>query len=467
MEIKDLFITPLFLAIFYLIAYAIRNKASNIYTKKYFIPALTLKFIGALALGIIYQFYYGGGDTFNYFNQAKPIHQALLNSPAIGLKMLAYSGAGLVDSSVIPYSSRIPWFESPEEYFIVRLCAVLGLFCGHTYSTIALMFAFLSFSGMWALYGTFTRLYPSLYQEFAVSVFYIPSVFFWGSGVSKDAICLGALGWLFYAFYNLLVARRTILKAALTMIIAGVIIKSIKIYIIISFIPPVMLWVATQYSAQIKSSLLRILILPLMVVLGVGAGLVLSQSVASGNKNYDFSKIEGRAKVASQYHNSISHSTEDKGRGSGNSGYSMDNFTGPQDIPRLAPKAVVIGLFRPFIWEARNPIMFLSALEIFWITLLTLRIFFRVGFFATIKEISSTPLALFGIIFSLIFAVATALTSGNFGNLVRYRIPMWPFYVTALFLLENTTRSKAKGKRPIKQLKRADAVTTQIAPAYT
>lgn len=466
MEFKDLFITPLFLAIFYAIAFAIRRKASNVFTKKYFIPALTLKFFGAISLGIIYQFYYGGGDTFNYFDQAKPIHQAFFDSPIIGLKMLAYNGTGIPDSSTLRYGSQIEWFQAPEEYFIVRLCALFGLFCGHTYSTIALMFAFVSFSGMWALYGTFTRLYPALYKEFAVSVFYIPSVFFWGSGVTKDAICLGALGWLFYAFYNLLVARRTVLKAAIAMITAGIIIKSIKIYIIISFIPPVMLWVTTQYSSRIKSSLLRAIALPLMIVLGVGIGLVLSQSVAAGNKNYDFSKIEGRAKVASQYHNSISHSSEEKGRGTGNSGYSMDDFTGPQDIPRLAPKAIVIGLFRPFLWEARNPVMFLSALEIFWITFLTIRIFFRVGFMATLREISSTPLVLFGFVFSLIFAVATALTSGNFGNLVRYRIPMWPFYVTALFVLESTTRSKIKGKQDVaKTRKPLDAA--QLRPAYS
>ena len=460
MEISDFLITPLFLGLFYAIAYAVRRRASNAFTQKYFIPALSLKFFGALSLGFIYQFYYGNGDTFNYFNESKVIHQAFFENPSVALKLLI-TGDGVADGSMIPYASRIHWFAAPEEYVVVRVCGFLGLFCGHSYTVIALMFAFISFTGMWALYGTFARLYPHLYKELAIAVFFVPSVFFWGSGITKDSICLGALGWLFYGFYNLMVARRTMLKAALVLLLAGLVIKSIKIYIIISFVPPVMLWVMTQYSARIKSKVLRTILLPFMISIGAVAGLALSQSIAAGNRNYDFSKIEDRAKVASQYHNSISKDEVSKGRGNGNSGYAIENFTGPQDIPKIAPKAIVIGLYRPFLWEVRNPVMLLSALEIFWITFLTLRIFYRVGVLATLREIGSTPLVLFGFIFSIIFAIATATTSGNFGNLVRYRIPMWPFYVTALFVLEGS--STYKSKTIAKRVKRTPARQLQSA----
>ena len=180
------------------------------------------------------------------------------------------------------------------------------------------------------------------------------------------------------------------------------------------------------------------------------SGLPVSQSVASGNKNYDFDKIEDRATVASTYHNSISHTDANKGRGMGNSGYAMDDFTGPADIPKLAPKAIIIGLFRPFMWEVNNPVMLLSGLEILWITYLTIQVFRKTGFFRTFGRIGSTPLVLFCMVFSVLFAIGTAITSGNFGNLVRYRIPMWPFYVTALFILQdNIPVKKKKGRRLI------------------
>ncbi|SDY10885.1 hypothetical protein [Hymenobacter psychrophilus] len=447
MDLKDLFLTPFYLALFYGLAFAVRKRFTNPLTKKYFIPALSVKFIGAISLGIIYQFYYGGGDTFNYFNESKIIHEAFFDSPSTGIKLLL-SADGIPDGSTAKYAAQMHWFAAETEYFIVKVCGFLGLFCFHTYSVIALMFAFISFTGIWALYNTFLRLYPRLYKKLAIAVFFIPSVFFWGSGISKDALCLGALGWMFFAFYNLFVARTKIIHAALALLIAGFVLKSVKIYILISFIPPVMLWVTTQYSARIKSGALRVLVMPIMIVFGAVVGLAVSQSVASGNKNYDFDKIEDRATVASTYHNSISHADANKERGMGNSGYSMDNFTGPADIPKLAPKAVIIGLFRPFLWEVNNPVMLLSGLEILWITYLTIQVFRRTGLLRTFGRIGSTPLVLFCMVFSVLFAIGTAITSGNFGNLVRYRIPLWPFYVTALFILQDGIPvKKKKGRR--------------------
>ncbi|RFP65345.1 hypothetical protein D0N36_09815 [Hymenobacter lapidiphilus] len=448
MDFKDLFLTPLYLALFYGLAFAVRKRFTNPLTKKYFIPALSVKFLGAISLGLIYQFYYGGGDTFNYFNESKVIHQAFFESPSDGIKLL-FTADGIAEGSIAKYAVQMHWFHSETEYFIVKVCGFLGLFCFHTYSVIALMFAMISFSGMWALYNTFLRLYPRLYKQLAIAVFFIPSVFFWGSGISKDALCIGALGWMFFAFYNLLVARTKLPQAIITILIAGFVLKSVKIYILISFIPPVMLWVTTQYSARIKSGALRALAMPIMIVLGAVIGLALSQSVASGNKNYDFDKIEDRATVASTYHNSISHSDENKGRGMGNSGYSMPDFTGPADIPKLAPQAVIIGLFRPFMWEVSNPVMLLSGIEILWITYLTFQVFRRTGFFKTFGRIGSTPLVLFCVVFSVLFAIGTAITSGNFGNLVRYRIPLWPFYLTALFVLQDGFPVKKKTVRRI------------------
>ncbi|RSK36063.1 hypothetical protein [Hymenobacter metallilatus] len=460
MELKDLFLTPLYLGLFYGLAFALRKRFTNPLTKRYFIPALSVKFLGAISLGLIYQFYYGGGDTFNYFNESKTIHEAFFDSPTVGIKLMLASNNEF-DASMAKYVAQMHWFHSETEYFVVKVCGFFGLFCFHTYSVIALMFAFVSFSGVWALYNTFLRLYPRLYKQLAIAVFFVPSVFFWGSGVSKDALCIGALGWMFFSFYNLLVARTQVLQAAAAILIAGFVLKSVKIYILISFIPPVMLWVTTQYSARIKSGIVRALAMPIMIVLGGAIGFAVSQSVASGNQNYDFDKIEDRATVASTYHNSISHAEANKGRGMGNSGYSMEDFTGPQDIPKLAPKAIIIGLFRPFMWEVNNPVMLLSGLEILWITYLTIQVFRKTGFFRTLGRIGSTPLVLFCIVFSVLFAIGTAITSGNFGNLVRYRIPMWPFYVTALFILQDAIPVKKKARRRII----AQPATRQLAGA--
>ncbi len=452
MALTDLFLTPVYLGLFYGLAFMLRPRFTNALTKRYFIPALTVKFIGAISLGLIYQFYYGGGDTLNYFNESKAIYDAFGDNPAVAIKLLL-ANDGTYTPDMARYVARMHWFESETEYFIVKMCGLFSIFCFHTYTVVALMFAFVSFSGVWALYMAFLRLYPHLYKQLAIAVFFVPSVFFWGSGIAKDSLCIGALGWLFYGFYHLMVGRSKPLAAIVALLVAGYVLKSVKIYILISFLPPVMVWVAIQQSAKIQSGFVRALLLPFLLGVGAVAGLLASQMLAEGNKNYDFDNIEDRAKVASTYHNEISQNEAGKGRGQGNSGYHIDNFTGPQDIPKLAPKALVIGLFRPFLWEVRNPVMLLSAAEVLWITFLTLRMFWRTGIFKTFGRIGSTPLVLFSVVFSVLFAIGTAITSGNFGNLVRYRVPMWPFYVTAMFVLQDDfTRRKmlaaAKKRRP-------------------
>ncbi|MEJ0034455.1 MAG: hypothetical protein WDO15_30850 [Bacteroidota bacterium] len=53
-------------------AYLLRKKLCDDINYRYYFPALTVKIIGALAVGFIYQFYYAGeGDTFNYHTRGE------------------------------------------------------------------------------------------------------------------------------------------------------------------------------------------------------------------------------------------------------------------------------------------------------------------------------------------------------------------------------------------------------------
>ena len=153
MESKDLFLTPIYLLLLYALAFGIRPKVTTKFTRKYFIPALTLKFIGAIGLGLVYQFYYGGGDTFNYFHHVKVVYHAFTNSPTQGLKLVFAQGE--YDPLTYQYASQMEWYRAPTEFFVIRVAALISFVTFCTYTPIAIFFAFLSFTGMWALYITF------------------------------------------------------------------------------------------------------------------------------------------------------------------------------------------------------------------------------------------------------------------------------------------------------------------------
>jgi hypothetical protein len=99
--------------------------------------------------------------------------------------------------------------------------------------------------------------------------------------------------------------------------------------------------------------------------------------------------------------------------------------------------ATVAGLFRPFIWEARNPVMVISALENLVLLLLSLYLIARSGPIVFGRGVVSEPLVLFSFLFSITFAFSVGLTTSNFGALVRYKIPSIPFFLSSLIILYN------------------------------
>lgn len=440
MELQDLFLTPLYLGLFYAIAYAVRPRFTNSYTKKYFIPALTVKFIGAIGLGLIYQFYYTGGDTFNYFSQSKPVYQALIDEPSVGLSLLLNSSSKYT-ADIIKYASQIYWFSSPNEFFVIKITGFFGLFCFNTYTVIALCFAIVSFSGMWALYTAFVRISPAAYKQLAVAVFFLPSVFFWGSGLMKDSLCIGALGWVFYGFYYGIILRHHVVRSLLLGAIGIYFLSHLKIYILLSFLPPALFWIFNEYNQKIRSSLARNLARPLFILFGLGAAYLGATRLTAGDEKYDVNKIGERTKINAAYLTT---------QVSNGSAYNIGVLDGSvSSLIKVAPQAVIVSIFRPFLFEARNPVMLLSALEATFFLYLTVTLLLRTGIVKSFQLIASQPILTFCFIFSIVLAIGVGTNSGNFGTLVRYKIPLMPFYLGALFImrqLQLTQKSKSSRK---------------------
>ncbi|RZK35167.1 MAG: hypothetical protein EOO61_12360 [Hymenobacter sp.] len=132
------------------------------------------------------------------------------------------------------------------------------------------------------------------------------------------------------------------------------------------------------------------------------------------------------------------------------SGYHLGELDGTiGGMAKLAPQAIIVSLFRPFLWEARNPVMLLSALEATYFLFFTLRIFYRNGIMRTLRLVSSTPVLTLCFVFSLVFAVAVGTSTSNFGTLVRYKIPLIPFYMCGLLITRSLTQNrKVTSKRP-------------------
>lgn len=435
MELRDFLVTPILIILVYITAYVVRPYVTNELTRKYFFWGLTVRIAGALFLGILYQFYYSGGDTFNYHTHgSRVIWEAFMESPSDGLALIFSSGED--QQIAYKYSSQILFWGDSGSYFIVRLAAIFDLFTFSTYSATAILFALLNFTGMWLFFTVFAKQFPAQRKWIAVAVLFIPSVVFWGSGVLKDSVVLACIGILTYCVKKLFIDRWFSISRIAMMLAAVIVIYNVKIYVLLCFLPAMLLWIYASEFYKIRSTVLKALLVPFVLALIVVSGFYAVVKIGEDDKRYALENLSRTARITAY---DIGFYT---GKNAG-SGYSLgeldDSFTG---MLKLAPAAVNVSLFRPYLWEVRNPLMALSAAESFVLFILTLYILFRKRslFFRALGD----PNVLFCLVLSITFAFAVGVSTFNFGTLARYKIPLLPFYALALILIYYYQRPKPK-----------------------
>lgn len=422
MELRDFIVTPLVLILVYVVAYLVRPRVTDHVTRKYFFPALTVRVLGALALGFLYQFYYSGGDTFNFHTHgSRHIWEAFMDSPITGIKLLLADG--VYPEGSYRYASKIIFFHDPSSYFVIRIASLLDIITFSSYSATAVLFAVISFVGGWTLFIAFYQWKPELHFWQAIACLFVPSVVFWGSGLLKDTLTLAALGVMTFIVSSF-IQRKYSVSSIIIFIISFWVLFSVKKYILMCFIPALLIWYYGDRLFAIRSAVLKALLLPVVMGLLVTSGYYAVVLVGEDDPRYALENIATTARITAYdigfYTGKDAGSTYDLGELDG-------TFSG---MIAKAPQAINVALFRPYLWEVKNPLMLISALESFILVLLTVYIVFSSGLH--FLKGSVRPVVIFCIVFSLTFAFAVGVSTFNFGTLVRYKIPLLPFYLLAL-----------------------------------
>lgn len=426
METRDIIVTPVYLFLVFTVAYFIRPLVTDSLTRRYFLPAFATRIFGALILGFIYQFYYHGGDTYNYHTLgSRHVWEAFMDSPEKGFKLLFWNGGDEI--GIYQYSSKVYFLRDPSSFMVVRIAAFLDLFTFSAYSSTAILFGVFSFIGCWMLFKTFVGIYPHLHKPIAWATLFVPSVFFWGSGLLKDTLTLSALGMATYYFYKIFVQKRVGLWSFIMLAFSIVLIFAIKKYIVICFLPAVILWLMLKNVSNFNSLMFKILMTPIILVIGGIAAYYAVVKVGQSDQRYRVDQIAETARVTAY---DIAYQS---GRDAG-SKYTLGELDGTfSGLLKLAPQAINVSLFRPYLWEVRNPLMLLSALESLAILFLTVYVIWKKA--KVLGKAFSAPDVVFAMAFSVPFAFAVGVSTYNFGTLSRYKIPLVPFYLLALIFI--------------------------------
>ena len=442
-NITDLLISPIVLLLILIIAWIYATKKQEKHPEyKYYFRGLILKLLGAFSIWYIYTFYYPGGDTKEYYAAALATLELLYKNPA-GFFSVWLGAHDLKKLTLFLGVGGTPgYYRDPNSFFVVRVIIPFVFISFKSYLVCAFLLATVSFFGVWKLFSVYVKEYPDISGKFAIALFYVPSVFFWGSGILKDTITFSMVSIFVASFYKIFIRRNQIRKNFIWLIIATYFIISIKPYIFIGLIPGSLFWIINRILSGIRGQIIRFVSAPILILLISSFGYLLLYSMEQSLGHYTFENVlkhaaEVQRDLKSDYYRGNSFDIGD-----------YDPTVGAMLLK--APAAINVALFRPYIWEANNLVMILSSIENMVILLLTIVVLIRTRLLLWVKYLPNNHLLTFSIIFSLFFAFSVGISASNFGSMVRYKIPAIPFFISSCFIIQYLWK---KEKNAISSLK--------------
>lgn len=390
--------------------------------RMHFLPGLVIKLIAGLVLGLIYTYYYRGGDTFLFFHDASVLAELAFRDP------MGYLSALLGDVAPGELSQQLIYQERPRALFMAKLLSPLAIITYKNYWISSLYCSLFSFLGFFYLATVLSGIFPGRRTIAAIAFLYVPSAVFWSSGVMKEAVAMGAMTLMLALWCQyFLLGRRVPVWKIVASVLLGVVFFKLKYYYAAVLLPVVFALTLVLLLMKIRR------LMPLWQQIFTFAGIFVVLLL-----------------VASQLHPVLDPQvflvylldTHDKIKAASSAGpvVRFDRLS-----PHLgslivnAPKALFAGLFRPGMWEVSGWLQMLSGIENLCLFVATLVCLVRVRQ----TQQHNHGLLLAATLFYIIFlAVLMAFASPNLGTLVRYKIGFLPFLV---FLLLSGWRMARKG----------------------
>ena len=192
----ELFLSSIYIAFFSWLILKLRFFNVKGISPWIFVFIFGIKLLSALALTIIYTYYYtdrSTADIFKYFDDSKVLFSALHKNPIDYFKMVTGIGA---DSPHLKhyYLDCNYWYKKynylmyNDNRTIIRFNAIVLLFSFGKFFVHNVFMSFLSLIGLMAIYKVFVENFASKKVELLVAIFLLPSVLLWTSGTLKEGL---------------------------------------------------------------------------------------------------------------------------------------------------------------------------------------------------------------------------------------------------------------------------------------
>ncbi len=359
----------------------------------------------AMAVGLVYLFYYNFDDTWTYFHDAETLASLAKKDLPTYLKALADDDASI--SGYVSISN-----EEWRSVFFVKILSALCLFTNNNYWVCAVYLSIISFFSAWNLHKVICGWKPQASYASAFAFLFFPSVVFWGSGIEKETLAIAGVFFLAACLMQVGMNGNFRWEQVPLIAISGFLLLKLRYFwlaVLLVVGIPTLLILYLHGKGYSKLSI-ALITLSALIVVAVAAPLIhpnfspdiFLQVIVQNNRQ--LMSVSDPDKVI-HFH----QLTPDWG-----------------SIIVNSPIALFSGLFRPFVWEAVSILSMLASLENFMLLMLTVVYFI---YFKKMINKKNRVLFLGTLTYISILCIFLALSTPNFGTLSRYRTGFLPFFV--------------------------------------
>ncbi len=374
-----------------------------------------VKLVAGFLLYLIYTRYYtdrATADIFRYFDDADIMYQSLFTHPYDYLRMLTGYDSASPDLQHY-YDAMRNWYNTDMVFndtrTMIRFSAFLKLFSLGTYYPHAVVMCFLSLCGLTALYRFFTSFIEGKELVLLVAVFLMPSTLIWTSGLIKEAFLIFSLGMLLNTLYNLIEKKEVTRRNFWQLIIFLCCLFFIKPYIIFLLVPCIASWMLLKNNAN--TQFLKVV----AVYFVYGCLVVFTAEFLFGKRI---------PKLLLDKQTEFFHVAD---RDHANSLIQIPPLTNAySSLIVNAPNAIKNVIFRPSLFEVKNPLILLAAIENL---IITISLLFSLYFVFKSKFKIASYWVLIAFFFCMTIFVLTGLVTPILGAIVRYKVPALPFFL--------------------------------------
>ena len=345
-------------------------------------------------------------DTWNYHHNSLIEFQLLETNPREYFTNLfndPYNKSGIDNF----FGSQNSYWNDLKSNVFIKILSIFDIFSFGQYYVNVVFYSFISLFGPMAIYRVMVDVFPNQKNIVLLTTFFVPSFFYWSSGIHKEGLIFAGIALIIYHIYFGNKEKRFGVNRWLGIILGLFIILLLRNFILVIIIPSAIAWILAnrwpKYGLVCFGAIYLFCTIAFFTLRYIDTRFDFPQAVVS--KQQAFIKNVGKTSIPIKELEPTALS-----------------------FLKNIPQAISLSSARPYPSDVHHLLSLAAAIE----TVLILLLFLIFLFFNTSNGTHSKNTLYFCTFFSISLLLAIGFSVNNLGAIVRYRSITLPLLIAMM-----------------------------------